>query len=80
MIEWALIDTKKINRIGYDSEVQSLYIDFKGSETDTAYIKVPESLFRSLIHARRPDDFFETFVSENYEVANIPVDFRLKIA
>ena len=55
MIQWAFVNTHTINRIGYNKEVQTLFIDFIGSETDTAYIKVPVSLFENFIEAKSPD-------------------------
>ncbi len=68
MVEWAFVNTHKINRIGYNKEVQSLYIDFVGSLTDTAYIKVPESLFESFKAVKSPDKFYDQFIDGYFEV------------
>lgn len=68
MVEWVFVNTRKINRIGYNKEVKSLYIDFVGSVTDTAFIQVPESLFESFKEAKSPDKFYDQFVDGYFEV------------
>lgn len=68
MVEWAFVNTKKINRIGYNKEVQSLYIDFVGSLTDTAFIKVPESVFENFKVVKSPDKFYDQFIDGYFEV------------
>lgn len=68
MVEWAYVNTTKINRIGYNKEVQSLYVDFVGSVTDTAFLKVPVSLFESFVNSKSPDRFYDQFVDGYFEV------------
>ena len=73
MIEWAYTNTQKINRIGYNREVKAMYIDFVGSEIDSAYVGVPEALFKAFVIAKSIDDFFAQFVDSYYDVVNQPV-------
>ena len=74
MVKWVSIKTKKINRIGYNKDVRSLFIDFKGSSTDTTFIKVPEALFEYFIEAKSPDYFFTQFIDGYFDVANFDLN------
>lgn len=74
MVKWVSIKTKKINRIGYNKGVRSLYIDFIGSSTDTTFIKVPEALFEYFIAAKSPDYFFTQFIDGYFDVASIDLN------
>lgn len=71
MVEWAVVNTDTIKRIGYNKEVQSLYVDFIGSEIDTAFVKVPEPLFTFFVEAKSPDKFFNQFVDGYFDVAKM---------
>jgi len=71
MVQWAFVNTQKINRIGYNKEVGSLFIDFTGSDIDTAFINVPESLFQSFIEAKSPDEFYDQFVEGYYDIVKL---------
>ncbi len=51
MVEWTIVNSININRIGYNNKKQSLYIDFSGSDTDSVYLKVPEALYSTFIEA-----------------------------
>ena len=74
MVKWAVVNADTINRIGYNKEVQSLYIDFIGSETDTAFIKVPEPMFKYFVEAKSPDKFFRQFVDGYFDDVKFGID------
>lgn len=71
MIKWTQIRKGTINRVGYNKEVKSLYIDFIGSDTDTAFLNVPEALFTYFVEASFPERFFKLFVEDYFEVAQL---------
>jgi len=68
MVEWAIVNTSKINRIGYNKEKESIFIDFVGSETDTVLLNVPEALYSTFIQAKSPDKFYTQFVEGYFDV------------
>ena len=69
MVEWAIVNTSKINRIGYNKKKESMFIDFVGSETDTVFLKVPEALYSTFIQAKSSDQFYIQFVDGYFDVA-----------
>jgi hypothetical protein len=71
LIEWTPVATKKINRIGYNKLKKRLYIDFNGSETDTTFLDVPESLYDIFIVVKSPDKFYEQLVVGYFEIAEL---------
>lgn len=74
MVDWALLKTNLINRVGYNKQVQTLYIDFNGSDIDTAFVNVPEPLYEFFINAKSPDRFFKQFVDGYFDVAQLQLD------
>lgn len=69
MIVWSNINSININRVGYNKEKESLYIDFVGSETDTVLLQVPEALYSTFIEAKSADKFYDQFVKDYFDVA-----------
>lgn len=74
MIQWARLSKGTINRIGYNIDVKSLYIDFMGSDVDTVYLDVPESLYPLFIEAKDPDKFFQQFVNGYFKEAKLSLE------
>jgi len=68
MVEWTIVKTNKINRVGYNKLKKSMYIDFVGSEIDTVFSKVPEELYSTFIQAKSPDQFYAQFVDFYFEI------------
>lgn len=66
MIDWAYTNTSRINRIGYNSKVQVMYIDFKGSKVDIPYINVPRSVYKTFVQANDIDNYFEYNINNQY--------------
>jgi len=69
MIQWSVINSIKINRIGYNKERKSLYIDFAGSDTDTVYLQVPEALYTIFCESKSADKYYEQFVKDYFDEA-----------
>lgn len=69
MIEWTIINSININRIGYNKAKMSLYIDFVGSDTDTVLLQVPEALYTTFAEAKSADYFYDQFVEGYFDVA-----------
>ena len=69
MIEWSILNSININRVGYNKERETLYIDFVGSDTDTVLLQVPEALYKTFIEAKSADKFYEQFVDGYFDVA-----------
>lgn len=66
MIEWVAIEKSIIRRIGYDSALKSLFIDFKGSEIDIPFCNVPESVYLEFIETEFTYQFYKTHIKQNY--------------
>ena len=77
VIKWAQLDKGIINRVGYNKEVNSLYIDFIGSDVDTAYVDVPESLYTLFVEAKNPDKFFQQFVNGYFAEAKLILESQV---
>ena len=71
MTRWVNVNTFKITRIGYNREVETLFIDFVGSHVDTPYKKVPESLFNRFIESDTADTFYDQNIKDVYESVQI---------
>ena len=67
MVEWTKLNTRKINRVGYNKNKKTLYIDFKGSETDTIFLEVPEEMYDIFIKAKSPDKFYDELVKDYFD-------------
>lgn len=77
MIRWTSVNTREINRIGYNKEVNSLFVDFIGSDVDTVYVDVPESLYTLFVEAKDIDKFFKQFVNGYFKEANLIFESRV---
>jgi len=60
--------------VGYNKEVKSLYVDFIGSDVDTAFLNVPEALYVFFVEAKIPDYFFRSFVEGYFEEAKLKLE------
>jgi len=69
MIEWIRVRSKKISKIAYNSEVKTMYIDFKGSNVDTPFMKVDENVFKMFCNAEDVDEFYRTKIKNSYQEA-----------
>jgi len=76
-IQWTRLRKGTINRVGYNNEVNSLYIDFTGSDVDTVYVDVPESLYTLFVEAKDPDKFFKQFVNGYFKEAKLIIENRV---
>ena len=71
MVEWVSVKTSRINRIGYNSEVKTMLIDFQGSEIDTPYINVPMSVFKEFSESDTINKYFKEFIDGKYKVEHV---------
>ena len=62
MIDWVYVNSQKISRIGYNSKILTMYIDFQGSNLDTPYTGVSEALFKSFCNAKDIDLYFDQYI------------------
>ena len=71
MVEWVIVKTSKINRIGYNSQVKTMFIDFQGSEIDTPYVDVPENVFKTFSMSDTINKHFKEHIDGKYKVEYI---------
>lgn len=67
MIEWAIDEKSLIRRIGYDSDIKSMYIDFKNSEVDVPYCNVPEHEYRNFVNAKSKVRYYIKHIRDSYD-------------
>ena len=67
MIEWFSFNDAVIRRIGYDTVMNTMYIDFHGSEVDQPYCGIPEKLFRRFVAAKSLTKFYNENIKNIYE-------------
>ncbi len=77
LIKWARLEKGTIKRIGYNEEVNSLYIDFIGSDVDAVYVDVPESLYILFVESKNPDKFFQQFVNGYFAEAKLILESQV---
>ena len=71
MVEWVVVDTSRINRIGYNREVKTMFIDFQGSQIDTPYVNVPESVFKTFSNSDTINKYFKEHIDGKFKVEHI---------
>lgn len=71
MVEWVSVKTSKINRIGYNSKVKTMFIDFQGSEIDTPYINVPKSVYKEFSGSDTVNKYFKEHIDGKYKVEHV---------
>lgn len=79
MVKWIYINSSKITRIGYNAEIQIMYIDFVGSVVDTPYKSVSEDLFNEFSKAKNIDGYFETQIKDFFEEVTFDLENRINI-
>lgn len=77
MIKWIEVNTPKIKRIAYNSEINIMYIDFSGSTTDTPYQGVAEYAFRKFSKAKKIDDYYEKHIKDNFQSVQISTENKI---
>lgn len=71
MVEWVLVNSSKINRIGYNKIVRTMFIDFQGSEIDTPYVDVPEDVFKSFSKSDSINEYFNEHIDGKFKVEHV---------
>ena len=71
MVEWIDVKTSRINRIGYNKEVKTMFIDFQGSEIDTPYVNVPENVFKSFTNSDTINKYFKKHIEGKFIVEHV---------
>lgn len=70
MINWINVNSKSIIRIAYNFDINIMYINFRGSITDTPYQGVTEDKFRAFSNADDIDEYYKKHIQDVYvEVA-----------
>ncbi len=60
------VSSTNIRSIGYDSESQTLEIEFRSGGI-YQYIKVPESLYNALLSASSIGSFFHRYIKDKFQ-------------
>lgn len=71
MVEWVSVKTSRINRIGYNSQVKTMFIDFQGSEIDTPYINVPKNVFKEFSESDSVNKYFKENIDGKFKVEHV---------
>lgn len=71
MIEWFYVNTPKINKMAYNAEIKTMYIDFYGSTVDTPFKNVPKNTFLEFSQAYSVDEYYEKHIKTCYEKVKI---------
>ncbi len=66
MTDWIIVNTQKINRIGYNPALKVLYVDFNGSQVDIPFTQVSIRTYKNLIKAKNIDNFFEENIQSKF--------------
>lgn len=66
MINWVNVNSKKIIRIAYNFEINVMYINFKGSTTDTPYQGVTEDKFNAFRNADNIDEYYKKHIKDDF--------------
>ena len=69
-MEMQFVDSSNIERIGYDSNSNTLRVEFKSSRTYD-YFNVPESIFDELRHASSVGGYHARNVKNSYSYTEI---------
>ena len=78
MVEWVYVNTSKITRIAYNSDIEIMYVDFSGSTVDVPFKGVSEKVFREFSQAKNIDDFYENHIKNIFK--RIEINTENKIA
>ena len=71
MVEWVSVKTSRINRIGYNSKMKTMFIDFQGSEIDTPYINVPKNVFMAFSESDTVNKYFKEYIDGKFKVEHV---------
>ena len=71
MVEWVYLNTPKINKVGYNAKIKTMYIDFSGSTVDTPYKNVIENTFQEFSQAKNADAHYENYIKTCCERVDI---------
>ena len=67
MIEWVSVFSSDIRKIGYDSSINILYIDFKDSDPYHTYCSVPQNLFHQFVSASSVGHFYRQYIKDKFD-------------
>jgi len=67
MIEWVTVFSSAIRRIGYDSSIKEMYIDFADSDPYQTYCNVSQDLFYQFVSASSVEHFYDHYIKDQYD-------------
>jgi len=67
MIEWVKVNSSAINKIGYESSTNTLYIDFNDSDPHYPFCNVPEEIFNEFVSARSVGKYYNIHIKGKYD-------------
>jgi len=66
MIDWVNVNTSKIKRIAFNSELKIMYVDFVESTLDVPFQGITEEVFYAFSTADNIDNYYELFIEGKY--------------
>ncbi len=67
MIKWVSVTSTAIRKIGYDSTIKRMYIDFEDSDPYYTYCRVEENIFQQFISASSVGRFYHQYIKDKYD-------------
>lgn len=64
------VDSSQIRSVGYDSEAETMYIEFNNGQV-YRYLEVPSNVFNNLKNSSSPGRFFMSSVKQYYDYSKI---------
>lgn len=77
MVNWITVNSHKISKIAYNAEIETMYIDFKGSKVDTPYTGVTKGMFKLFCNATDIDEFYDTHIKDSFKKIERDTKFSL---
>lgn len=67
MIDWVVVRSSAIRKIGYESLTSRMYIDFEDSDPVYTFCNVPEHVFREFVSARSVGQYYHRYIKDKYD-------------
>lgn len=67
MINWVIVSSSAIRKIGYDASKSRMYIDFEDSDPYYTFCRVPADVFQNFINARSVGQHYHRYIKDKYD-------------
>ena len=67
MIKWVNVRSTAIIKVGYDSSINNMYIDFEDSDPHYTFCGVPESIFEDFVSSDSVGRYYHQNIKDKYD-------------